>query len=341
MKALSDSHGSTNTNTYETFADLVFCALVVLVLFVVTLAVEVSQRVRSNLVVTDVVPAVEVVERVETLSPEEVKSLSERLQKQKIEMDSQRRRLQTQEQQLQYLRSRISGQVNSLSNKIAALAGEQRFTGATEPAILQLAYNYKVDRFVFVRRKEFTNATTRKSGESDLAYSLRQQAELARLAVLSRTQRHFTPDETTAIYAGFSLYKQINPTERSYSVTSERLGVNYSSGLSGYIAGDADLPSYAIDKIENAMNQNFNETGPDSNLMYPSALVQVQGNTQTVVINNVVLSAKDFKDILLAVGGRGVMLDFVGYTGAAPEWLIEQVLTPTGYIGKTPKLLAE
>ena len=50
------------------------------------------------------------------------------------------------------------------------------------------------------------------------------------------------------------------------------------------------------------------------------------------------LSAKDFKDVLLAIGGRGVMLDFTGYTGKAPDWLVENVLTPTGYIGKTPKV---
>jgi hypothetical protein len=341
MKALSDNHASANSSTYETFGDLVFCALVVLVLFVVTLAVEVSQRVRSNLVVTGEVPAVEVVEQIETLSPEEVKSLSERLQKQKVEMDSQRQQLQTQEQHLEELRSRISSEESLLSNKMAALAGEQRFTGATEPARLQVAYDYKVNRFVFVRRKEFVNATTRKSGESDFAYAIRQKTELARLALLSRSQRYFTPDEANAIYAGFSLYKQINPTERSYSVTSERLGINYSSGLSGYIAGDADLPSYAVTKIEDAMNLSFNHTGPESDAMYPSVLIHVQTNDQTVVINNVVLSAQDFKDLLLAVGGRGVMLDFAGYTGAAPAWLIEQVLTPTGYIGKTPKLPTE
>jgi len=338
MKALSNNYVSSNSTTYETFGDLVFCALVVLTLFVVTLAVEVSQRVRSHLVMPDVVSAVEVAGQVETLSPEEVKILSERLQKQRFEMGSQHRRLAAQEQTLKDLHSRVFSQEKVLKEKIAALAGEQRFTGATEPARLQLAYNYKAGRFVFVRRKEFVNATTRNTGESDLAYSLRQKTELARLAVLSRTQRHFTHEEANAIYSGFSLYKEISPTDRSYSVASARLGINYSAGLSGHIAGDAELPRNAVDMIESVMNLNFNETGADSDAMYPSVLVQVRSNDQTVIINNVVLSAKDFKDLLLAVSGRGVMLDFSGYTGAAPEWLIEQVLTPTGYVGKTPKL---
>jgi len=338
VKSFNEAYSSNNHGTHETFADLVFCALVVLVLFVVTLAVEVSQRVRASLITIEPVAVVEVVESVETLSPEEVKELSERLQRQKSEMEAQRQRLAAQEQQMQELRSRISGQEGVLANRLAALAGEQRFTGATEPAVLQAAYDYKKGQFIFIRRKEFKHATTQKSGESALEYALRLKRELVDLALLSRQQRYYTPDEANRIYAGFSLYRQINPSEQSYSVSREQLGVNYAIGLSGYIAGDVDLPNYAKLEIENAMNNNFNELGEDSDGMYPSVRIDVQAGDETVVINGVKLSAKDLKDLLLAIGGRGVMLDFTGYSGVAPPWLVEQVLTPTGYVGKTPKL---
>jgi len=100
MKSSNETYASSHGNTHETFADLVFSALVVLVLFVVTLAVEVSQRVRASLISTEVVPVVEVVEQIETLTPEGVKELSERLQKQQSEMEAQRRRMADQEQQL-------------------------------------------------------------------------------------------------------------------------------------------------------------------------------------------------------------------------------------------------
>jgi len=338
MKSLNETYASSHGNTHETFADLVFCALVVLVLFVVTLAVEVSQRVRASLISTEVVPVVEVVEQIETLTPEEVKELSERLQKQQSEMEAQRRRMANQEQQLQTLRSQVSSQENALVMKLAALAGEQRFTGATEPATLQMAYEYKKDRFIFVRRKEFNNAMTKKSGESDLAFIVRRKSELVDLALLCRTQRYFTVEETKRLYAGFSLYQQINPTENSYAISNEQIGITYGTSFSGYIAGDANLPSYAETEIENAINGIFEYIGSESDGMYPSVLVHVNGNDQSVVINGVTLSAKDFKDVLLAIGGRGVMLDFTGYTGKAPDWLVENVLTPTGYIGKTPKV---
>jgi hypothetical protein len=51
-----------------------------------------------------------------------------------------------------------------------------------------------------------------------------------------------------------------------------------------------------------------------------------------------VLSPADLRDLLLAVSGRGIILDFEGYTGAPPKWLHDEVLMPAGYISKTPKL---
>lgn len=334
MKSLSENYTSSHSNTHETFADLVFCALVVLVLFVVTLAVEVSQRVRAKLAETPVVPTVEI----EQLSPEEVKELSERLQKQQAEMEAQKQQLLAQAREMEELRAQVASQEAAVSNKMAALSGEQRFTGATEPANLQVAFEYKQDRFLFIRQKEFRHAVTRLSGESDLAHALRSRTEMVELALASRKQRYYTIDETNRIYAAFTTYAQINPTEQSYTVSNEQLGVRFGATLSGYIAGDATLPDYASDEIEDAVNSNFNRTGEKSDAMYPSVIVDVDDANQRVTINGVSLSAKDFKDLLLAIGGRGVMLDFTGYSGAAPTWLVEEVLTPTGYIGKTPKL---
>ena len=338
MKSLSENYAASHSSTHETFADLVFCALVVLVLFVFTLAVEVSQRVRADIVSKQPVPEVEAIDNIETLSPEEVKELSEKLQKQQQEMESQRQRMLAQETELQQYRSQIANQEAAVANKMAALSGEQRFTGATEPARLTLAYEYRDDRYIFIRKKEFDHATTQQSGESNLQFNIRSRTEQVELALQARAQRAYDKSEALKIYSAFSQYRQINATESSYDLSVERMGISYGTTLSGYIAGDADLPSYASDEVESAIQEIYFEAGPVSEAMYPSVTVEVLKNQKRVVINGVVLSAKDFKDILLAIGGRGVMLDFSGYDGPAPEWLTEEVLTPTGYIGKTPKL---
>lgn len=337
MKTLSENYTANHSNTHETFADLVFCALVVLVLFVVMLAVEVSQRVRANIVSKEAIPEVPQIENIETMSPEKVKDFVERLRNQQQELESRRQRMLAQEAELQEYRQRIANQESSMANRMAALNGEQRFTGATEPATVQLAYDYYQDRFVFVRIKEFEHAVTRQAGESNLEFSARSERELVALALLSRKQRFYSAEETNKIYAAFTTYQQINPTETSFTISNEKMSVKYGPGLSAFISGDASLTGIAQVKIEDAINSNLFETAGLSEAMYPSANVQILLNQRRIILNEVSLTAKDFRDVLLSIGGRGVMLDFSGYNGSAPGWLVEEVLTPTGYIGKTPK----
>lgn len=338
MKSLSEHYAETHGNTHETFADLMFCALVLLVLFVMALAIEVSQRVRAEVAEVAEVTKVEPVEELETLSREEVAKLSERLQKQQAELETQRERMLRQQGELRELRSRLTEQQATVQNKIAALNGEQRFTGATEPAKLLACYDYKEDRVVFVRQKEFTHATTRLSDEDNLTFFVRSRAELAELAVQSRRQRQYTVSEARRLYSAFTTYQQVNPTDTSYSVSNEKIEVVYSTLLSGYIAGDQEVSASAEWEIESTLIETLSDPGEESDKMYPSATVTVLPDERRLRINGVSLSPKDFKDLLLAMGGRGVMLDFEGYDGEAPDWLVEQVLKPTGYVGKTPKI---
>lgn len=338
MKTLSENYASSHSSTHETFADLVFCALVVLVLFVVTLAVEVSHRVRANIVSKEAIPEVPKVENIDTMSPDEVKKLVEQLRSQQQELESRRQRMLAQETELQQYRQQLASQESQVASRMAALNGEQRFTGATEPAQMVLAYDYREAKYLFVRKKEFEHATTRLSGESNLEYNVRSREEMVQLALATRKQRYYTEEEMKRLYSAFTQYRQINATASSYSLSTERIGISYGTLISGYIAGDADLPRSASDLVENAIYTIYQNAGPESEAMYPAVKVKVFPNQQRLEINGVVLTPQDFKDLLLAIGGRGAMLDFEGYSGAAPGWLTDQVLTPTGYIGKTPKL---
>ena len=328
MKSLNDRYQAAGNNVHETFADLIFCALVVLVLFVMTLAIEVSQRVKTNLAEIPDVPvvsgAVPTAEQMETLSPEEIEELSLEVQQQRSELKS--------------MRDKMAQQVKKMQNQAAALAGEQRFTGATEPAKVLVAYDYKRECFLFVRQKEFKHATTRLSAESIFTYNRRSTRELVELALQTRKQRYFNVTEASRLYAAFSGYKQINPTESSYTISDEELGVTYSPSLSAYIAGDTEISDEDADAVDNAVYRYLNAEKGEAKEMYPSVTVRINPRTQRANINGVELTTKDFKDLLLAVGGRGVMLDFVGYEGKAPDWLKREVLEPAGYIGKLPKL---
>jgi hypothetical protein len=309
-----------------------FCALVVLVLFVMALAIEVSDRVRAELAPTDPIEVVNEAE-LSQLTKAEVAELSRELQERQAETERLKSRLGQ-------MVDDVEMQKRDVEAKVAALSGEQRFTGAREPASLNMAYDYKSRRFYFVPARDSTHATRRTSGETSFSFAIRNAKELVEIALNSRKQRGFTLDETIAIYSGFSQYKEVEPSTQSYSIVDSTVGITYNTALCGYIAGDQKISDYNANNAINKLLEVYGHKGPASDEMYPSCLFEVDVAGRTITLNGVQLSPRDAKEILLSFGGRGAMIDLEGFVGPAPDWLREQVLIPAGYISKTPKLPA-
>lgn len=331
MKSLNDNYVAGSGSSHETFSDLMFCALIVLVLFIMALAIEVSTRVKASTTET----AIEKVEKVElsTMTKEEVAELSEKLQKQQVEMDDLK-------EQLAQSAVAIQSERHQVQKKMAALNGEQRFTGAREKATLNMAYDYNEREFHFVSAREMNHADTSLSGESALQSLLRKKEELVDIALKARKQRGFSFKEATAIYQAFSKYKEVEPNFSSYKIIDSTVGISYSTLLSAYIAGDTEVGVWEkiiVDKLRSI----YENKGEDSELMYPRVELSVDVKDKTITINGIKLSPRDTKELLLSIGGRGVMIDLEGLSGSAPEWLTEEVLIPAGYISKTPKVPSE
>ena len=335
MKSLNDNYAAGAGNSHETFSDLMFCALIVLVLFIMALAIEVSTRVKASM--PDKVVEVKKVEEVElsTMTKEEVAELSEKLQKQQIEMDNLK-------DQLAESATAIQTERDQVQNRMAALSGEQRFTGAREPAQIKIAYDYEAGKFLFISSRKYEHATRRLSGESASARVRRIRRLLTSLAIEALSQRMYTEEEVNAIYEGFSTYKEVEPTGSSYKIVDSIVGISYSTTLCSYIAGDAgessELLDVVDDLVEKVIQKNFNKTGPKSEAMYPRVVLHLDTSRKKITINGVELSPRDTKEILLSLEGRGAMIDLEGLSGPPPEWLTEEVLIPAGYISKTPKL---
>ena len=331
MKSLNDNYASGASSSHETFSDLMFCALIVLVLFIMALAIEVSTRVKAS--ITNKVVEVDKVEEVDlvTMTKEEVAKLSEKLQKQQKEMDS----LKT---QLAKNATAIKSERDQVKNKMAALDGEQRFTGAREPAELNIAYDYAKNEFHFVSAREINHAFANLSGESSLERLLRKKKEMVAIALKARKQRGYTKEETDAIYEAFSVYKEVEPSFASYKIIDSTVGVSYSTLLSAYIAGDTEISDTMDQLVINRIVSVYSNKGESSELMYPRVVLKVDEFSKTITINKVKLSLRDTKEILLSLQGRGAIIDIEGISGPAPDWLREKVLIPAGYISKTPKL---
>lgn len=309
----------TSNAASETFGDLVFCALIVLVLFVMALSIEVSQRVRAESVSVKTVEPEDIVE----LSPEEMAELSQRLQEQQAVIRELRQDLTEQ-------RDRVSGQ-------IAALAGEQRFTGAREPASFSIGVDYIRDRYYFVPSRDMDHADTRQSGETSIVFAVRKRLELSSIARDAKGGRGYTEDEASAIYSAFSQYEEVIPTAKSYRIDRAQIGITYSAWLSDKLSLGIDSGPKESDRVVTAsILKVYANPGAPEDSMYPRVAVLVRSNRR-VEIGGVELSPRDLRDILVSIGGRGAMIDLIGLDGAAPEWLREGVLVPAGYIGKVPK----
>ncbi|MEM7519167.1 MAG: hypothetical protein AAF368_19855, partial [Planctomycetota bacterium] len=164
----------------------------ILLLFVLALAVEVSERVRVDTQPIDVRPIA--VETVSSLSAEEVSELTEKLARQQAELDAMRRRL--------------AEQRKAVARERAAVRGEQRLTGAREPAAINVAYDYRRELYYFAPSRDVEQADTKKSGESVLEYVARKRSELQALARRLRLQRGYPLEEMQSIYTAFSKYRE-------------------------------------------------------------------------------------------------------------------------------------
>ena len=262
MKSLNEQYKSAHGGTHETFADLVFCALIVLVLFVLALAIEVSQRVRAELASTEPVQVVEE-EELETLSKEEVAALSEKLQKQEAEMKQLQQRLQQRNQQ-------IAEQAKTVNNKLAAMNGEQRFTGARQPAAINLAYDYRTEKFYFIPSKEVNHADRMSSGETRLEFAGRKTEELVAIALQARKQRGYSTAETKKIFQAFTKYQEVIPVGDTYRVEKSSASIYYHTTLCGYIAGDTQVSDTLERLIQLKLLDIEGVERPDGDSMYPT-----------------------------------------------------------------------
>jgi hypothetical protein len=322
LKSLADNYRESHTSNHETIADLVFNALVVLILFILALSIEVNQRVNAKAL--SVPPPVKEVERIDSMSPEEVKALANKLR--------------LQQEQIRSLETQLKKNKAKVEKQVAALAGEQRFTGAREPAAFSMAYDYRKELYCFAPSKDVDHADRHLSGESLLEYRTRKIRELADIALRLRRSRGFKQDEAIAIYSALSTYNEVVDSGKGYGLQQTDVSLYYHTLLSEYVVGDVDSSDISEVLVTSAIYKMGATTGPKWDGIYPTCKCQVDTRRKTINVNGVELSSEDLLGILLSISGRGVVLDFEGYQGEVPTWLYDEVLVPAGYVSKTPKL---
>ena len=130
----------------------------------------------------------------------------------------------------------------------------------------------------------------------------------------------------------------MEPSFSSYKIIDSTVGTSYSTLLSAYISGETEVSDELDELVTARILSVYENKGEDSELMYPRVVLKVDEANRKITINEIELSPRDTKEILLSLEGRGAIIDLEGISGSPPEWLTEEVLIPAGYISKTPKL---
>jgi hypothetical protein len=328
MKSLSDNYISSHGNSHETFTDLVFCTLVVLVLFVLALAVEVSHKHRY------LSEGALAAEEIDAMTNDEIASLMQELGEQKVRIKEAQASLESSE-------AKLAEQKAFYDRQMAQLAGQHRFTGSREPATMHLAYDHRFDRFYFLPALKVTNALRSNSEESSWEFDKRKQAEFRTIANAAKSQRSYTLDEARDIYSSFSQYQIVTGVDDSFVSETEQIAITYVLALCSAISGDGQLPPEAAARIQQRMRQVVTRPGKPCDTLYPVCSLSVASNAvskHAIKLSDTELRPVDARTILLALEGRPAIIQVEGLEGPTPNWLVNRVLNPTGHILKSPWL---
>ena len=327
MKSLSDNYNSAHGNSHETFTDLVFCTLVVLVLFVLALAIEVGHKHRY---LTEGALAAE---EIHAMSEEEIATLMQELGEKKVEIE------ETQSE-LKKTQSELAKKQALYDKKIKQLRGQHRYTGSRQPATMHLAYDYRFDRFYFLPATEVTLSLRSRADESTWDFGQRKRNELRRIAGKAKTHRSYTLAEIQDIFSAFSRYHVVKQAGESFNDETEQIAITYVFEICAAISGDEQLPSAAMTKIQERMRQVVSRPGPGLETMFPVCRATVIDEVESVGLrmSQTVVDPDEARSILLSLEGRPAVLELQGCEGHVPTWLVEKILQPTGHVLRTPWL---
>jgi hypothetical protein len=139
------------------------------------------------------------------------------------------------------------------------------------------------------------------------------------------------------------------------TLTLEQL---YRPGMSYYLSGATDEALNYVEPVEpaqqlvqrlqsgEAIRRIWGEDGVQSaggqrvTRGRPVLRFDVAADGQRVLVGEALIEPAQLRRLLESVGGGGIAVEYAGQVGPAvvPDWVVQQVLIPTGYVNQTPEL---
>ncbi|MCR9200783.1 MAG: hypothetical protein NXI04_19270 [Planctomycetaceae bacterium] len=323
---------------YESFSDLIFCTLVLFILLFLALAISVDKQVTAENEPHEQQPVGPVVD---------VTALQQQLQQAEQERDRLKIRLsvintpdfQQMEQELQQQQNELTVQ----SQQLRQLLGSNRFVGRSGRSVLNLAVNVAAAghwKYVPYPEQLDQDFSVSRNGETPAAAELRRMVARTEFRSLARRSRQYTAVELEHILIdGVQRYQE---DDQAKSVVVQMAG-GFSSvfsgarNIKGEVADERLLRKHlSVDVFQEFGNRTDNDI-PQGTL--PVLQFQLTGEPHhRLSCGGVRLTTDDAVHLLNAFSGRGVAVEV---QPEAPDWFLEDVLTPTGYINRAPAATIE
>lgn len=327
-----------SSSFYESFSDLIFCTLVLFILLFLVLAISVDKQVtveNEHQEQAPVGPAIDVT------------ALQQQLQQAEQERDRLKIRLSVvSTPDFQQLEQELRQQQNELtvqSQQLRQLLGSNRFVGRSGRSVLNLAVNVApAGQWKYVPYPEQLDQdfSVSRNGETPAGADRRRMVARADFRALARRSRQYTAIELEQILIdGVQRYQE---DDQAKSVVVQMAG-GFSSVLSGArnIKGEVTdqrllRKHVSVDVFREFGNRTDNDI-PQGTL--PVLQFQLTGESfHRLSCGGVRLSTDDAVNLLNAFSGRGVAVEV---QPEAPDWFLQDVLKPTGYINRAPAATIE
>lgn len=324
-------------NFYETFSDLLFCTLVLFIMLFLMLAAAMEKRVEA---------VIEATEDPQKLI-EQVQAERDRAQKLQTELDSLMATIgdDPDVEKLKESLAKQAADVEGLKNELKQLVGSNRFTGRSGLTFV----NFATDHSGTERRHWFLPQPLSEkmsvSIHKETAAEAAARKKLCRLefAALVRASEGFTDKQVSSIVANGSTLYQVSDEKpvRMHLQTSGQFSV-FATGvvdLDGEITAKGALIYKITDEAFDGLNEDNAFTAPLTEITgtIPS-LIFFPHEDRTLTIGGVNVNIFDARGIILAIGGRGAAVEFRPST---PDWVVDEILKPTGYVNRVPKMTAD
>lgn len=347
-----------SSSFYESFSDLIFCTLVFFILLFLVMAISVDKQVSGDTIDKNVVATLErklkdaektiqeKTELIEEFGGKEISEIQAKMDTKRAEMQSlveaQRKSAEEANKKLQgrmeHLESAHKLKLDGVRNQMESLVGSNRFTGRNGQTSVSVVINFSDVRnikYLPYPPDIYEQYSVGSRGETATRKRIREQSATLRLMTHVKNSRQYSSTEMVAMLTALRPCL-VEGKQQELAVLSVSLFDYMISGVADLSGNIKDFKAAAaFNKLNPGAELVRLQTTEPAGPVYTIPFQLAKNRKQPLILGGVSLSTDDAVDFISAFGGRGCAVEV---RPDVPEWFLDEVLRPTGYINRAPMM---